>query len=282
MELKQIFSQFQITDTPKGDVKVMIIAGIPSLNVSKKGSVKVEIESEFAKQKVSGYCFSGSALVEILGKAEETQTPVIIRIEKQRKKDVDKDLSIVELSKDMATGQKNIITSIVGVYDINNSKWILEGNHADVKKDTDIINETLKSILEGSNKETVDVDSFFEVKQKEVHIPNPTNFDKQSQLVTMLFTVKEAENKYGYELEDETRQDIAIKILKLADEIQKLIKQADYVDYKDFSHNRARYMIFSYERLYRNLDKENVANIKDWIKDCYNTNKKILEWTKEV
>lgn len=262
--------------TPKGDVKLMVACGVPTISIPKGKSMLVQVSPERSKFPLKGYCFSEGTMAEILTKAAETEQRVLIRIEKQRKKNVDKEIPIDELTKDMMTAKENIVTACVGVYDFNNEKWIIENGHSDPENDPDEIKAVISAAKMGAD---VDVEKFFESPKQKINIPNPNNFDTQQQLLTFYFWIKGLENKYEYSLKDEIRKDFSKRILTLADEIQKLLKQADVVDHKDYAHTRARYMVFSLEDNFANLNQTAVANLNDWIKSVYEQAKDLINWT---
>ena len=274
--LKELFKLYPQIDSPKGEVKLSLVCAVPSVT-KQKNSLKITAQPDKAERAFTGYCLNDTPMSQILQLAAEKNERVLLRFEKQRKKDVDINISIAELSKDITTGQKYVINACVGVYDFKNKNWILSANHSNPDDDPADIQNVINECLKGEN--DIDVDNFFEVQQ--VRIPNPRNFDTQQQLITMYFFILGCEKKHDYSLKDETRIEFAKRLLELADEIQKIIKEADYVDHKDYSHTRARFMIFQFEEFVNHLDKEAVVNLNTWMKDCYKYSKQILEWTKE-
>ena len=275
--LKDAFIGVGTIDTPKGDVKVSLFCAVPIVTKYKGSTYSVKLPVSHAKYPASGYIYEGSKLHEILTMAQEKGERVLVRVEKQRKKGIDPSLKIDDLTVDLTTAQKNVVTAMVGVYDFSSNKWIIEGGHSNPENDPETVKAFLVDVQNGT--EDVNAEKFFEQQKPKIIIPNPQNFDYQQQLLTMYYFIKEKENAYEYELTEDQRRDFAKRILRLADEIQKLIKLADIVDYKDYSHTRARYLIFSYESNFANLNKDTIVNINEWIKNAYGHAKDIINWT---
>lgn len=275
MKLNEFFTGASSLMGKRGDIHVSVASGIPRIVTNKKGSMKIEVQPSTAQRPIGGYIHEDSIVGKILVKAAEDGHHVLLRTEKQRKKNIaEEKLSIPmsELSKDMNSGRENVINAIVGVYNFTDKSWVLSGNEFDPANDPDNLKYAPTKALELG----VDPDSFF--VEPQVKIPNPKGFDYQQALITIYYYVIQLEKKYEYELKEDMRRNISIKLLALADEIQKVIKQADVVDYRDYSHTRARYLVFNYEEYISNLNKENLKNLGPWLKDALTHSKEILNW----
>lgn len=279
MQLKEGFAWGTIKSELHGEVAVGLYCGVPRLIQAKAGSpsYRVEVHPAIAKFTGKGYVHINSSLFKILEKAVEKEERIIVRFEKQRKKGVDINIPIAEISSEISIAQKNINLSCVGIFNPKTKKWILDQNYGDPAKDTVEVKSKLQEILAGEEGE-VDPDEFFAAP--EVKVANPLSFDKQQHLITMYYFIMGREQKYGVSLKDNVRESMARDLLALTDSIQKLIKEADVVDYKDYSHTRARYMLFTYEELVRNLDKEGLSDFNNWKAGAYESAKAVLQWAK--
>lgn len=277
MSIKSLFRANVVVDTPNGDIKVSYASAVPTLQHKKNSnSVMISVKPEKATTALHGYTFFDEKISEICGIAEEKGVPVLLRFETVRKSDIDKSISILELTKDIGTAAKSVNKCCSGVYDFNNGKWVLVANASDPDNDP----EELKRLINEVKETQVSTDDFFKEPATN-RVPDPWILNKQSQLITMYFTVVEYEKKYGYTLEEEKRQKIARLLLKLSDEIQKILKGADVVNYKDYSHTKARQIVFSYEGSIKALDNESIKDVKTWCKECLAFAKTLCEWTKE-
>ena len=123
----------------------------------------------------------------------------------------------------------------------------------------------------------IDVDSFFE--ETKAQTIKPSSFDKSQVLLTLYYSVVDYGLKNGFELSEEQYRTVATKMLKLCDEIQKVILGSDQVDYRDYSHVRARYLVFSYAEKIEPLTADVLNNINGWLSRCLAKSKEIIEWS---
>ncbi len=74
----------------------------------------------------------------------------------------------------------------------------------------------------------------------------------------------------------------ATDYMDLIRHIQKVILESDQVDYRDYSHVRARFLVFSYAEKVEPITQETLQDINGWLTRCLTKSKYIVEWTKTV
>lgn len=282
MKLNESYKNLGIYDSndDTGDVRVFLWSAIPRIEKTRNGkTIKVIFHPDIIDNPSTNYIFEDEKIVEIIKKCEEENLPIIAQVEKHRRNKDDKDIPIAELSSDIKIAKEKIVSTLVGVYNINQKKWYYTSScKVDLNElKLNSVNDFIKKAQ--MTEDDPDLDSFFIQPEKKVYIPNPTNFDYQQQLFTMYYFVRNKERKYDFSLKDETRKKIASILLKSCDHVQKKLKKADFVDYKDYAHTRARFMMFQYEEEFENLDYEKIKSITDWSKGFIEHCNNLIEWS---
>lgn len=260
-----------------GDTKISIACGIPEVSV-KGSSYLVSIFPERAEYGVKGYYHESAKFAKLIQKASDEKQEIMILTEKHRKKGVSNETPIETLTENMKEARNSIVHACVGVYDFNNSKWILDGNRTDPEN---YPGEVQQAIAQAKSAEVIDEEAFFQPPTPKLFIPNPAGWDEQQQMLTMYFFVTDCEKKYDYQLSEQHRKEFAKKALQVADEFQKLMKETNIVDYKDYSHTRARFLLFSCEQNLVPFDGEAVKDVQKWCREIYKRGKSLIEWIKE-
>ena len=291
MKLTECFLVDKIYKTPlNGEISTYFVCGKPEIiATTNPKSFKIEIKIALTDNPFSGYLFSDSIVYQLIQKAIETDSYVLLRFEKVRKKEVDVNIPILEISKKIDIAQKNINKYVVGIYDFKNNKWILNDNAlGNVEEDDETVKALIEKARSGMTQENINAETFFNVNTSnenefvEIKPVVPKNFDRQNALITFYYFIIDCEKKYNYTLNDNQRKVLAKKILDVADNIQKLILNNNQVNYKDYSHTRARFLVFSFEEKIRNLTEQELHNIKDWQVSCYNSAKDLIDWTNTI
>lgn len=283
VKLKEGFSLFVSSTEAYGEVGVGIYCGVPQLEAANRAgkSVKVVVPTAVSKFPGKGYIFAEGKVFEILQKAAEAGQRVIVRFEKQRKKGVDINIPLAEITKTLDIARDNVIHACTGVYYPKEEKWILSDSKADPALDTPESKQKIREFIAGEQ-EDIDTEDFFDPPAPpQVKVANPPSFDKQQQLITMYYFILGCEKKYKYTLEEGQRRSAANDLLVLANAIQKFIKKADVVDYRDYSHTRARYLIFTFEDLVLNLDINQIAKFNEWKKQAWESAVSVLDWAQQ-
>ena len=250
------------------EVKVTLTSGIPEIDV-KKGSenATVTIVPTGFKHGHKGSLSITDPVYPIFAEAAETETPILIRYEKRRKKDVDPSISIDELCKTQSDGLKNVFNVIAGVYDVNNNRWLLvKGASTQPSDDPEEVGIKISSLYG----EEINAKEFFSTpapassSTPKVYPKKINNEDKANVLLNLYILVKECEIKYEYNLDEDKKRKLATKLLEMADEIQMRIYQLSEPDYTAYSHVKARYLLYSYVEKIDPLTRENLSNFKAW------------------
>ena len=276
--MRQMVKKFGVLNSPKnGEVIVEFVSAVPVITPKGK-SYLVEMKPEHLQFGVSGYVPAESELGEIFRRASETKTVILARFEKHRKKGVDVNIPIEELTANMNIARENINKSFCGVFNKNTNKWDMMGGDFPPENDTEEMIQCVRDITKEFEK--LDVDGFFE--EKKAPTIKSDDFDKSQVVMTLYYTLIDYENKNGFSLDEEQRRAVTVKLLKLCDEIQKVILKSDQVDYRDYSHVRARFLVFSYAEKIEPITPEVLNNINNWLTRCLTKSKHIIEWSETV
>lgn len=274
MRLQNGFAEDTIVSSTKGEVRVIVCCGKVELEEEKPGQYKVISNIDGFKYPPSGRFFSKGKedILKILESANDNGYDMILRFEKVRKKGVDNNIPIEQLVADMGTAKENIFKTFTGIYNIKEDKWIAFGE-VDPSNDTDMLNNVVKGAISGS-RESITEDSFFgggESNQEEVNT-RVTNYvedkgrDRRTYLAKAFLFVKKCEDKYGFSLKDnEARIKIADELVGIIDNAYKFISgDAGNINYNSYKYEELCEFLIKYEELVDNLNKERLANFKDW------------------
>lgn len=289
MKLNEGYTKVTCDTKEKGEIYVRVASGVPRLTPSGK-SIRVEVKPERAKYPIAGYIFPDTDVEKIISKAAQDNVTVLIRFEQERKKDVDNAISIDELTATSDEGRKNTVKSCVGVYDVNNGKWIMTPNARIMPERDSEFPELVKCvnyILSPSTQEPVDVDGFFATPKPPVlnrTAPNPVHFDKQQAIISLYYYILECGNKHNLELSEDNIKALCLKMLKLSDklyELQKGIKDVN-INYGDYCHRQSRFYIFRYEDQVSPLNEEALKSFNNWANACYRYYVNLFSWARDV
>lgn len=266
------------------EVFVYCACGVPETMTKKKsGVMSVELNIPNLEYPISGYVLEDTNVGRLIKSAEEKEMPILLRFEKQRNKDIDKTIPMAELTQSMEYAKGKITKCVVGVYHYNENKWILT---TDARTNPEDDNEELKGIINRAKQGNVSEEDFFEDKietNKAIQtFKSNFKFDKSQCLITMYNSICEISQKYELNLNNSTKQKMAINLTKLANMIQQRLDSNSNIDYSSYSHTRARYLIFSYEQHINNLKEENCKDFNNWCKQCLKHSIEIISWANEV
>lgn len=254
----------------KGDLKLQMGYGDIEVAKPKKESVKITCGADL-KYPMSGYISENSPLIPIFKTAEENQTPLLVRIEQRRKKDVDPNTSIIELTSDQETALKNTFKVLVGVYDVNNEKWVLSKDaQTNPDNDPDDAKEFVRRALNGIE-DDIDIDAFFQKKQSLVV---DSSVEEKLQLIEFLLLVENIENKQNINFNN--KKEIASLFLRMTNNLQRLLTNSDVTDYTHKSYDLAKKIVLNIEkRLPFYLDAN--GNHTEWFKQAFAQAKGFIE-----
>ena len=95
----------------------------------------------------------------------------------------------------------------------------------------------------------------------------------------MYYFIKKEETKNNIDLGEETRRDLAEKLIQVSNKIQQLITNSKEVDYKDFPHEKARYLVISYIKEIEPLNDNAIMDINSYRNRIYKHSKGLVNWS---
>lgn len=275
MRLQQGFAEDAIMSADKGEVKVIVASGRVKLTEEKPEQYKVSTEIDGFKFPPSGRFFSKGKedILEILKTASDNGYEMILRYEKVRKKEIDNNIPIEELTVDMGKARDSIFKAFAGIYNIQKNEWISFGE-INPSDDTEALKQVVKSALAGS-RENLNSNSFFGTEEgsKEVNNQCSSNIiygnmneeDRLSYLLKAFFFVKSCEDKYGMNIKSNAaRAKVAEELISLVDNAYKFVEKEESVNYNSFRYKYLYEAMIKYEEVMENLNEENLSNMKIW------------------
>lgn len=236
-----------------------------------KDLARVRMEVAGAKYSYDGYIRTDEVVAKLIQKAMEDKTPIALRFEKKRKKDVDPTLPIAEISATVDIARENIIKVVVGAYNVNSEEWVLTGEaQTDVNEDPSFVVAKIKSAV------NQDVSDFFAASKKKLQHYGD---DKANHLISMYYAVREKEAESDGELSLNMKQRVflAEALLSAVDKLQMIVYNSDEPNYRDYSHTRARFMLFQWLNL-NPLTKDAIKGLNEFLSQFINENAQIWKW----
>lgn len=257
------------------DVKVALGAGIIKEIKETDSNIQVIMNVEGAKWPYSGFINKVDPIVEVIRKAHELGAVVIMRFERKRNSKADPLASIDDLTASMDIAKENIVKMASGIYDINGEKWLLSGEaEVNPAEDPAWVSSKINSLIYDS----VAIEGFFDAPTVSKPNVNPYVNDRANALLTMYYFVKELEVKYDFELKDSGRRQIAENLLMLTDLLQVGVFSMNGPNHKDYSHTKARFMLFKWEE-FNNLTADEIKNLNNWGQAFLKESIEIWKWT---
>lgn len=251
------------------EVAVSIASGkVSNIDLKNADNANITFNVTGAKYGYGGFINTSDPVFNLLKQAHENDTVICVRFEKKRKKNVSPITPIEELTKDMSTAKDNISRVIAGAYNVNTNSWILTRDaQSNPMEDPSEIAVELQKIQ-------YDTSSFFAKPTAKVQGQAD---DKANILVSMYFFIREREAKHGFELNEDQRRKLSLMLLAAADRLQTTVYNLDAPNYRDYSHTRARYILFSYEEI-NPLNLEAIKNFKVWAQSFVEQNVDMWRW----
>lgn len=278
------------------DTKVEIQSGkIQDIKEGKNsnGMYNVSVKADNTDYGISGWINSDrdKAIFKIIEEAKKRDENVVVRVERQRIKEEDKnpEISIQEIA-NSPNKTSRLARKVTGVYLPNKKKWLLTvDKYSDPEEDPESTQKLIKYINdtweETSNAASVSDDDIVELFEGTVEeAPEPIiikgkPFDLLQNKMTMYFFALELFQKAELDYTEEQVKKIALALGVIADKIQEmmvgLIKPGDY------SHTRARFVMFRVIETMLPLNSEVLNNPKEWAQNILVESQKIIEWAKE-
>ena len=256
------------------------IGRVLQLNEAGKNNLKLTVKVPGAKFDFSGFLNDNSPVAELLKEAKEKDLPIAARFEKKRKKDVDPSTPIADLTVDAFTAKENIVNIVAGIYNFNNSTWLLtEDAVSNPDEDPEYVSTALTSAAYST-------ENFFSSPSVTTTAPKISTTDadwKANHLISMYNFGAEHnfENEIG--LEPKAIKVLATYMLRACDQLQMKIYQIQTPNYIDYSHTKARGMLFSWMKI-NPLSKEIMSRkggFNEWITKFLDESTELWEWAKD-
>lgn len=250
----------------------VVIGKVVRLDEAGKNNLKATIKVPTAKYDFSGFLNDNTPVSNLLKQAKEKDVPICVRIERKRKKNADPTADIADLTKTPELGRENVIWIVAGVFNFSTSEWILTDDAiSNPEEDPDYVMKEIKSASYSTS-------GFF---QSDAPRLQTTDKDwKANHLISMFAYASEhnLENEIG--LNTEQLKILAIYMLKAVDQLQMKAKGIEAPNYNDYSHTKARGMLFSWMRL-NPLSKDIMTQkgaFSQWISKFLEENLEIWNW----
>ena len=260
------------------NVRVNIAIGkIVTINeASGKNNLKVVLKVPGAKYDFSGFINDNTPVSKLLREAKEKELPICVRFERKRKKEADPTKDIMELTENTSIAAKNVIWVVSGVYNFTNSSWIMSDNPVSnpaedpeyVKKDIEAAAYSTENFFEGNAPKLKTSD----LEWKENHLISMFTYASE----------QNKENESGFTQSE--LEILAVFMLKAVDHLQMKMKNIPAPNYNDYSHTKARGMLFSWMRV-NPLNKEILhtkGEFNKWISRFIEENVALVAWAKKT
>lgn len=257
------------------DLEVSVAVGRVTEIQEGDGVARVIMNVTGAKYAYHGYVQLDSAVEKVARRARDTDTPICLRFENKRKKDVNPETPMADLKPDMATAQKNIVNILVGAFNLNTGEWILTSEaQSNPAEDEAWVKDKIMSAVEQN------IDNFFDappaVGTVDHGYSNPAE-DKANHLISLYCFLREQEVANNVNLNEQQRAVLAEKFLHAIDSLQVAANNLPGVNYKAYSHTKARQLFFQYAEL-NPLTADNIRNHNEYINNFLAEGQKIWAW----
>lgn len=258
------------------NTKVSIAVGkVFALEDKGNGNLRVILKVSGAKYDFSGFINSDDVVAKLLAQAQEKDMPIAVRFEKKRKRSADPRADIDDLTVDQNTARDNIVNVVAGAYNFNDKSWVMsdEAVSNPAEDPSNVEMELQKAVYDTSN--------FFSSpggqSKPRVRVQNGAD-DKANQLLSMYVHANELNVEQEIGLDANGVRHLAKYLLRAADMLQMAVYGLDEPAYNDYSHTKARMMLFSWLRVHPlNLDiMKNSFN--DWLNTFVKVNTETWRW----
>lgn len=275
-----------------GRTSVEISCGVPKLEQKGGESYLVSSLMENDKYPKSGYFHAQhqQEVLEILKAAEEKDIPVVMRFEREYREDSPEDAKIEDYQdggRYYKERTRHIAKVLAAIYNPAKKEWLRLQIISEPEDDPPEVAEFLNRVLEGDQSVDINEDDFLatpKVKENfQPALPRSWEMDKIYVIHALYFFVKLIEKRYEYELSEEQRRKLTLGLLNLSNAIQQmLVPNLISPNYRDYSHTKARHILFNSEEFVHPLTEDETKDIKGWVKKVFETSKDLVEWSLEV
>lgn len=277
---KEVVTKENGKDTKvRPDTKTSIAIGkVFQLEEKGKNNLKAVVRVSGAKYDFSGFLNDNSPVSDLIKQAKEMDVAIAVRFEKKRKKGVSLTTSIEDLARDASTAKDNIVNIVAGVYNFSTKAWILTDDAVSNPE------EDPEYVSAGLNSATYDTDNFFSGPKSTAPRIETGDADwKANHLLSMYNFGAEHNSENNIGLEQKTIKVLAIYMLRACDQLQMKIYEVGEPNYNNYSHTKARGMLFSWMKL-NPLSAEIMSKkggFNEWITRFLDESTELWEWAKE-
>ena len=254
----------------------VVIGKVERIDESGNNNLKVTVKVPGAKYDFSGFLNDNTPVANLIKEAKEKGVAICVRLERKRKKNADPTADIKDLTASSDIAKENIVWIIAGVYNFGTSEWILTDDAvSNPEEDPAYVLAEMKSAAYST-------EGFFE--SNNAPKLQTTDLDwKANHLLSMFAYASEhcQENEVGLKIAE--LKVLAIYMLKAADQLQIKAKNIPAPNYNDYSHTKARGMLFSWMRL-NPLSREIMdekGGFNKWIKKFIEEGVELWNWANE-
>jgi len=199
-------------------------------------NLKAVVRVSGAKYDFAGYINANEPVAELLAQAKEKDMIVCVRFDKKRKKKADPLASISDLIVDQRTAKENIVNVVSGIYNFSTNEWILTGDAVSNPE------EDPANVLTEIKNASYSVDGFFTSSKKVQGNPD----EKANHLLSIYTFMSEYNAKKELGLDVKYLKSMAVYMLNAVNKVQMQVYGLEEVNYKDYSHTKARGMLFAF------------------------------------
>lgn len=259
------------------ETKTSIAIGkVFALEEAGKNNLKAVVKVSGAKYNFTGFLNDNNPVAELIKKAKEEDLVIAVRFEKKRKKNVDPAIPIEELLVNASVAKDNIVNIVAGIYSFNTNEWLLTDDAvSDPAEDPSSVMNVLNSVCYNTN-------DFFSRPVSYVDKVTTDNDWKANHLISMYNFGAEHNLENDIGLEVNALKALATYMLKACDQLQMQIYELQSPNYNDYSHTKARGMLFSWMKL-NPLSKEIMSKkggFNEWITRFLNESLDLWKWAK--
>lgn len=205
-----------------------------------KNNLKAVMKVTGAKYDFSGFINDNTPASKLLKQAHEEGLTICARFERKRKPNADPTADIKDLTKDTSIAKDNVIWIVAGVFNYNTNEWILSDSAvSNPEEDPSYVLPEIKAA-------SYTTEGFFEGNAPKL---KTTDKDwKANHLVSMYNYASEHNYENKLNLQPKELKILATYMLTGCDHLQMKMKNISAPNYNDYSHTKARGMLFSWMR----------------------------------
>lgn len=217
----------------------VVVGKVARLDDQGNNNLKCVVKVPGAKYDFSGFLNGNTPVSSLITECKEKDVPLCVRFERKRKKTADPSIDIKELTKSSDVARDNIVWIVAGVFNYGTEEWILTDDAvSNPEEDPDYVVREVKNA-------SYSTEGFFE--DNKAPKLQTTDLDwKVNHLLSMYNYAKEHSVENGLNFNENELRIIASYMLKSCDVLQMKVKSIPSPLYNDYSHTKARGLMFSW------------------------------------